>query len=547
MTLAREQITCPVCNMRVDNLLYRFHVENEKNVLSRIQAEYPHWNSGEGICSRCLDYYISELVISQKVLPAIGPQFSYKSLDDFIVLPTAIRINTHPGYTGKGITICFIDSGFYLHPDLVANQNRVKIALDLSSPGLEKPFISDSSPENWHGTMTSVVCAGDGFLSKGLYKGVAPESELVLIKVGDKNNKITDANLIGALKWVLDNHKKYSIKILNLSISADDINEEIEELIDLLISQEIAVVASVGNDENACMKAPASIEKVITVGGINDQNTLDNPLVTPYHSSYGYPKNFIQKPDIVAPAIWIAAPILPGTTESMEANALCQLINCEPEKLSELFSSFRKDGVIKIEAVVAENSLELRNYISQRIAELKIISPHYLHVDGTSFSAPIVSGIIAQMLEAESTLSISTIKQILFGTALRINSIASVRQGFGLIQPRKALLKILKRKNMDLPLQSPIVDKKNNFIRFFIVHECAEQVSVCGSFNNWTRDILLMEPTVNGGWFLDIPMLAEGTYAYKFFVDQSFWVEDVLNPFRVADGFNGFNSILTIK
>ena len=35
----------------------------------------------------------------------------------------------------------------------------------------------------WHGTMTSTVAAGNGFLSHGLYSGLAHAAELVLIQV----------------------------------------------------------------------------------------------------------------------------------------------------------------------------------------------------------------------------------------------------------------------------------------------------------------------------------------------------------------------------
>ena len=57
--------------------------------------------------------------MEQRLLPSIGPYFPVKSVDDFVILPTGLRLDADPRYTGKGITICFIDSGFSLHPDLV--------------------------------------------------------------------------------------------------------------------------------------------------------------------------------------------------------------------------------------------------------------------------------------------------------------------------------------------------------------------------------------------------------------------------------------------
>ena len=38
--------------------------------------------------------------------------------------PDTGRLNANPEYTGKGVTVAFLDSGFYPHPDLV-NQNRL--------------------------------------------------------------------------------------------------------------------------------------------------------------------------------------------------------------------------------------------------------------------------------------------------------------------------------------------------------------------------------------------------------------------------------------
>jgi hypothetical protein len=42
-------------------------------------------------------------------------------------------------------------------------------------------------------------------------------------------------------------------------------------------------------------------------------------------------------------------------------------------------------------------------------------------------------------------------------------------------------------------------------------------------------------------------MLPEGKYQYKFLLDHKHWMEDVDNPYREPDGFNGFNSILIVE
>ena len=82
---------------------------------------------------------------------------------------------------------------------------------------------------------------------------------------------------------------------------------------------------------------------------------------------------------------------------------------------------------------------------------------------------------------------------------------------------------------------------------FFIQNNCASQISIVGSFNEWATDVLLMEPCMDSLWKIEIPMLSPGIYQYKFFVDEKIWMEDVSNPYLEPDGFIGFNSILKIE
>ena len=77
--------------------------------------------------------------------------------------------------------------------------------------------------------------------------------------------------------------------------------------------------------------------------------------------------------------------------------------------------------------------------IEKRIAGGKYISPDYQHVDGTSFSAPIVSSIVAQMLEARPNLTPREVKQILCDTAVLLAGVPPEVQGHGLVAPDRAL------------------------------------------------------------------------------------------------------------
>jgi serine protease AprX len=519
-----EKIICPLCNDAVDKLLYRFHIDDERNVIEKIKEQNPAWTENDGVCARCVDYYHTEIVMSQRILPAIGPHFPVKSADDFVILPTPLRVDAHPRYTGKGVTICFIDSGFYPHADLIATRNRVKVMVDITS----SPKVSSTGVPvaigiegAWHGTMTTVVCAGDGYLSYGLYKGIACDAELVLLKVQDANGKITTDNLVKALQWIYDHHKAYDIRIVNISLGDDELcsykESRVDQLAEALIAEGITIVAAVGNDENGKIHPPANALNVIAVGGVDDGNALDNNIKA-YHSTYGVTADALMKPELVAHAIWIAAPILPGTKEQEDATWL--------------YSS------------IASNKDE---QILMRIQQGKYISGNYMHVDGTSFATPIVTSVIAQLLEASPALTPQEIRSVLFSTSKRLESISPERQGFGIIQPRKAILKVLKREAVMKPYTSPFINRKKKSIEFYIQNECAEQISLAGSFNHWAQDVLLLEPSKNGLWKIEIPLLQEGKYVYKFFIDGKLWMEDVENPYREPDGFSGFNSLLFIQ
>src|ERR1044072_6802527 len=51
----------------------------------------------------------------------------------FAVIPTHVRLNADPHYTGKGGTVAFLDSGFYPHPDLLLPKQRIVAYKHLSS------------------------------------------------------------------------------------------------------------------------------------------------------------------------------------------------------------------------------------------------------------------------------------------------------------------------------------------------------------------------------------------------------------------------------
>src|SRR2546421_10613740 len=68
--------------------------------------------------------------------------------------------------------------------------------------------------------MTSVVAAGNGALSGGFFRGLAPDSNVVLVKVS-KSGHIPERNIERGLRWVLENRERYHVRVVNISAGGD--------------------------------------------------------------------------------------------------------------------------------------------------------------------------------------------------------------------------------------------------------------------------------------------------------------------------------------
>lgn len=416
------------------------------------------------------------------------------SNNNFGVIPTPLRLYANTEYTGKGVTLAFLDSGFYPHPDLIAPENRIVAYHDIAG---ERPsLVSTEQTETWqwHGTQTSVVAAGNGCLSDGLYRGLAHESKLVLVKVSERG-RITEENIARGIKWVIENRARYDIRVLNISLGGDEdvpcslsiIDQAAEEA----IREGIVVVAAAGNSGERHSIPPANSPSVITVGGYSDNNQLDRSQLSLYHSNFGATADGTIKPEIVAPAEWIVAPTL---------------------------------------------SLEQQ-----------IVSALYQHVDGTSFAAPIVTSIAAQMIEANPALTPAAIKDILISTADRIVTEPVVRQGYGAVNARWAV-ELAKTEQHALNVVGCKPPRVENGTVLFVFHDdYADSVSVAGDFNGWNHLATPLRRNSAGLWSTEIVVSQTGRFEYKFVINGNRWLEDPSNGMKASDTFGGLNSVLLIR
>ncbi|HEV2884418.1 MAG TPA: S8 family serine peptidase [Pyrinomonadaceae bacterium] len=360
------------------------------------------------------------------------------------VLPTPLRMNADERYTGKGITIAFLDSGFYAHDDLTKPENRIVAYHSIFDAEDDRTSLETTDVASWHGMMTSVVAAGNGHLSEQFYKGIAPDAKVVLVKIG-RTGHIPDAHIQRGLEWVLEHREKYDIRIVNISAGGDVeltyLESSLCQTVERAVREGLIVVCAVGNAGMAPghrVLPPASSPSAISVGGLDDQNSLDRARRGMYRSSYGPTVDGLQKPEIIAPGIWVAAPILPFTPTSDQAQLCAKLDAAADEELRQIIES--NEGVDKDFDEARDLPVPLlRQLITIKLREGNVINQHYKYVDGTSFASPIVASIAACMLEANPDLTPQQVKRILMDTAERVAGVEVERQGWGVVAPRLAV------------------------------------------------------------------------------------------------------------
>jgi serine protease AprX len=392
--------------------------------------------------------------------------------------------------------------------------------------------------------MTSVVAAGNGRLSQGLYRGVAPESRLVLLKVMREDGRIGGEQIASAIRWAVAHRKTYDIRIINLSLGGDGPSEAIDRAVAEAIAAGIVVVAAAGNDPAEPVLPPASSPDALTIGGLDDRNTLDPLQIALYHSTSGQTPDGLFKPELIAPAIWIAAPLLPETPQQREAELLLDLWNTDDGELASRLTAVI-DRLPFDADLPALPPTAIRDALGEAIDRRRYISAHYEHVDGTSFAAPIACGVIAQMLQANPRLTPAQIREHLLGTARPLPQADGGRQGYGVLQPAQAV-RSAAGDDHDNPWQaSPYVDYRRRRVAFYLHAPAADSVGLAGSFNDW-RAVPLHR---NGGdeWTTEIDLPPPGAHPYKFVVDNRDWRPDPRSRYRAPDGFNGFNSELIVE
>lgn len=428
---------CPVCSRltRGDAVALASLPEDTQML---IRANAPNSRELSEVCGRCARLFerAKHQIIADAAMQKDGSH----------VLSTPLRLDADDRFTGKGVTIAFLDSGFYPHADLTTPRNRILAYRNMLDKDGDVSSLHEADVASWHGMMTSVVAAGNGSLSNGFYRGIAPDANVVLVKLA-RTGRISDQNILDGLQWVLDNRKKYEISIVNISAGGDEeasyLHDPLSQAVEECSSLGITVVCAVGNAGHLPghpVMPPASAPSAIAVGGLDDNNSLNRAKRGMYRSSYGPTIDGLQKPEVIASSIWVPAPILPGTPTASQAELLETLDKAAD---SDLHSIVRENAGVdpELDAALDRPVHSIRQIITLKLRRENVITKSYKYVDGTSFSAPIVSSVCAQMLEANARLTPSQIKHILISTAERLPNYDVDRQGWGVIDPRRAVEK----------------------------------------------------------------------------------------------------------
>ncbi len=366
------------------------------------------------------------------------------------VLPLPVRLRADVRARGAGVCVAMIDSDFVAHPDLTHSQNRIVGYIDaVHDIHLDSPPDVPVQARHWHGTMTACTAVGSGYLSGGMFTSLAPESTVLLVRAMNDKNRVTTDVIVRALHRVGELAAEHNIRVVNISVYADELAQTLDHPVNRavhdLVVEGITVVSAAGNNPKAPIRPPAAAPDGLAVGGLDDKNTLlddDNEM---YHSTFGVTAMGVQKPDLIAPAIYLPGPILLNTEQYEEAAALCALDAMTDDMLLDTAARLLPHTKVPVALWTARDVGLLRAGIRERITEELIAEPYYKMVDGTSFAAPIVTSIVAQMVALLPSLTPHDVKSILKQTARPLPNVPSIAQGAGVVHQRSALQAVAAR------------------------------------------------------------------------------------------------------
>ncbi|MDQ3488110.1 MAG: S8 family peptidase [Acidobacteriota bacterium] len=308
------------------------------------------------------------------------------------------------GYDGTGIGIAIIDSGVASwHDDL--GPDRVAHFVDFVS---DLPLAHDGYG---HGTHVAGIIAGNGYDSDGARRGIAPGASLVVLRVLDEAGEGHISDVIASIDYAIEHRAEFNIRVINLSVASGVYESYTTDPLTVAakraVDAGIVVVTAAGNHgetvrgavQQGGITSPGNAPWVLTVGATDHRMTPGRGDDTVAGFSSRGPTLFdgAIKPDIVAPGVAI---------ESLADSA------------STIFAL---------------------NADARIWGTVDTASAPYVSLTGTSMAAPVVTGTVALMLEANSALTPNLIKALLHYTAETKARAPLTAQGAGMLNARGAV------------------------------------------------------------------------------------------------------------
>lgn len=289
------------------------------------------------------------------------------------------------GYSGEGIKVAVLDSGVnFNHFDLRDNFN-------FSANEVGYDFVSDDFfPEDVYGHGTHVAgilaAASNGF---GIV-GVAPNAQIVALRVLDDNGEGTASTIIEALQWIQNYnaaHPESPIRITNNSYGTGSNSSQLEAAFDVLASSGVLHIGSAGNEGSAAgngnnVNYPAKYASVVAVAALDKNNQRAS------FSSTG------SDVEIAAPGVAILSTWKDGTNSA------------GPQPFS--FAGYA--------------------------------SEYFIEANGTSMASPHVAGVAALLMASNPSYTAEDVRNKMNGTALDLGETGRDKlYGYGLVDASSAL------------------------------------------------------------------------------------------------------------
>ncbi len=359
-------------------------------------------------------------------------------------VPYAATINApyslNLGFSGKGIGVAVVDSGINQDNDLGFSTNLPVYSEDFTGLASQIPGKVATPPTgfgpDWygHGQHISGIIASNGKSSTcasctETFTGIAPAASLINLKVLDANGAGTDSAVMAAINRAIALKDAYKIRVMNLSLGRPVYEsytlDPLCQAVESAWQAGIVVVVSAGNDgrDNSfgndgygTINAPGNDPYVITVGAMKDKRTADrsDDTIASYSSKGPTAVDHVVKPDLVAPGNLIVSLLAQNGTLALNNPANMVAMNTYQ-------SNAPVPGVIPVQSTYDPTS----NAQPPAVKVGPGYSKDYYTLSGTSMATAVVSGAVADLLQATPGLTPDQVKMLLMQTSSKTFPIES--------------------------------------------------------------------------------------------------------------------------